>query len=110
MWVMRCSWPQEHTNVPVERQRLLFRGRLMKDNDALSKHHVEDGHTLLLIARPATQTSSVPPSPVTGPADAPQTPVSACVETLPRTVFRRCLTPPRPHLLHISHHPNQKRT
>lgn len=62
--------------MPVERQRLIFRGRLMKDSDELSKHHVEDGHTLLLIARPATQASTVPPSPVTGPADAPGTPVS----------------------------------
>ena len=96
--------------MPVERQRLLFRGRLMKDNDALSKHHVEDGHTLLLIARPATQTSSVPPSPVTGPADAPQTPVSACVASVPGTVVRHCLTLTRPYLLRTSHHPNQKRT
>ncbi|KAI3852249.1 hypothetical protein MKX03_028401 [Papaver bracteatum] len=50
--------------VPVEQQRLIFRGKVLKDNQCLSEYHVEDGHTLHLVARqPAQpQTSSGTPS------------------------------------------------
>ncbi|KAI3938422.1 hypothetical protein MKW98_015321, partial [Papaver atlanticum] len=50
--------------VPVDQQRLIFRGKVLKDNQCLSEYHVEDGHTLHLVARqPAQpQTSSGTPS------------------------------------------------
>lgn len=56
---------QEHTTLPVSRQRLLFRGQLMKNADSLDTLHVDDGDTLLLIARPVA--APVQPSPVTMP-------------------------------------------
>ncbi|KAI3994582.1 hypothetical protein MKX01_028326 [Papaver californicum] len=41
--------------VPVEQQRLIFRGKVLKDNQCLSEYHVEDGHTLHLVARQPVQ-------------------------------------------------------
>ena len=60
---------QNQTSIPPERQRLLFRGQAMKDASTLGEHHVDDGHTLLLIARP--ENLPVQPSPVTAPRAGP---------------------------------------
>ncbi|KAI3716762.1 hypothetical protein L1987_67876 [Smallanthus sonchifolius] len=35
----------------VEQQRLIFRGKVLKDEDLLSEYHVESGHTLHLVDR-----------------------------------------------------------
>lgn len=54
-------------NVPPELQRLICRGKVLKDDQRLSEYNVEDGHVLHLVARlaaPATdqgQTSDTPP-------------------------------------------------
>ncbi|KAL8256037.1 hypothetical protein R6Q59_031104 [Mikania micrantha] len=37
--------------LPVEQQRLIFRGKVLKDDDLLSEYYVENGHTLHLVAR-----------------------------------------------------------
>ncbi|CAF2041060.1 BnaA09g15900D [Brassica napus] len=39
------------TGVPVAQQRLIFRGRVLKDDHPLSEYHLENGHTLHLIVR-----------------------------------------------------------
>lgn len=49
--------------IPVEQQRLIFRGRVLKDDHLLSEYHLEDGHTLHLVAR-----QPVPAQPATGAA------------------------------------------
>ncbi|KAL3505459.1 hypothetical protein ACH5RR_035300 [Cinchona calisaya] len=41
--------------VPVEQQRLIFRGRVLKDDHLLSEYYVENGHTLHLVERQPTQ-------------------------------------------------------
>lgn len=43
----------EATGVPVDQQRLIFRGRVLKDDHLLSEYHLEDGYTLHLVARRA---------------------------------------------------------
>eukprot|EP00249_Psilotum_nudum_P020254 c27622_g1_i1 orf=139-3600(+) len=48
------------TGVPVESQRLICRGKVLKDNHLLSAYSVEDGHTLHLVTRHVPQPS--PPS------------------------------------------------
>lgn len=50
----------EATGVPLDQQRLIFRGRVLKDDHLLSEYHLEDGYTLHLVARRAAegQTSS----------------------------------------------------
>ncbi|KAF2324752.1 hypothetical protein GH714_016635 [Hevea brasiliensis] len=41
--------------VPVVQQRLIFRGKVLKDEHLLSEYQVENGHTLHLVARQPTQ-------------------------------------------------------
>ncbi|KAF5455692.1 hypothetical protein F2P56_025242 [Juglans regia] len=41
--------------VPVGQQRLIFRGRVLKDDHLLSEYHVENGHTLHLVERQPAQ-------------------------------------------------------
>ncbi|XP_020589078.1 large proline-rich protein BAG6 isoform X2 [Phalaenopsis equestris] len=46
------------TGVLSEQQRLICRGRVLKDDQLLSAYHVEDGHTLHLVVRQPHQLSS----------------------------------------------------
>ncbi|KAM1938654.1 hypothetical protein ACFX13_026613 [Malus domestica] len=46
------------TGVLSEQQRLICRGKVLKDDQLLSAYHVEDGHTLHLVLR-----QPIPPSP-----------------------------------------------
>ncbi|XP_074373008.1 uncharacterized protein LOC141713472 isoform X2 [Apium graveolens] len=46
------------TGVPVEQQRLIFRGKVLKDNHLLSEYQVDNGHTLHLVARQPSQPQS----------------------------------------------------
>ncbi|KAJ9549890.1 hypothetical protein OSB04_022433 [Centaurea solstitialis] len=46
--------------LPVGQQRLIFRGKVLKDEHRLSEYHVESGHTLHLVARQPSE--SQPPS------------------------------------------------
>ncbi|KAK7283777.1 hypothetical protein RIF29_13523 [Crotalaria pallida] len=43
------------TGVPANRQRLIFRGRVLKDEHILSEYHLENGHTLHLVERQPNQ-------------------------------------------------------
>lgn len=43
------------TSIPAGSQRLICRGKVLKDEDILSAYNVEDGHTLHLVTRPAPQ-------------------------------------------------------
>ncbi|XP_021902428.1 large proline-rich protein bag6-like isoform X2 [Carica papaya] len=49
--------------IPVSQQRLIFRGKVLKDDQPLSEYHVESGHTLHLVERQPSQSQ---PSPNTG--------------------------------------------
>ncbi|KAL9273769.1 Ubiquitin-like domain-containing protein, partial [Drosera capensis] len=46
------------TGIVTEHQRLIFRGKVLKDDQLLSAYHMEDGHTLHLVVR---DPASVPP-------------------------------------------------
>ncbi|KAI3426555.1 Ubiquitin-like domain-containing protein, partial [Psidium guajava] len=46
------------TGVVSEQQRLICRGKVLKDDQLLSAYHVEDGHTLHLVVRQPVQPSS----------------------------------------------------
>ncbi|KAF9425451.1 hypothetical protein BGZ94_007521, partial [Podila epigama] len=39
--------------VPSPRQRLIFQGRMLRDEDRLDNYALQDGHTLHLVTRPA---------------------------------------------------------
>ncbi|KAL2585413.1 hypothetical protein AAZV13_14G187100 [Glycine max] len=44
--------------VPVNQQRLIFRGKVLKDEHVLSEYHVENGHTLHLVERQPNQSQA----------------------------------------------------
>ncbi|XP_028790164.1 ubiquitin-like domain-containing protein CIP73 isoform X2 [Neltuma alba] len=48
------------TGVLSERQRLICRGKVLKDDQLLSAYHVEDGHTLHLVVRQPDLPGSLP--------------------------------------------------
>ncbi|XP_057959141.1 ubiquitin-like domain-containing protein CIP73 isoform X2 [Malania oleifera] len=48
------------TGVLSEQQRLICRGKVLKDDQLLSAYHVEDGHTLHLVVRQPIPSSSEP--------------------------------------------------
>ncbi|XP_057847508.2 uncharacterized protein LOC131057370 isoform X4 [Cryptomeria japonica] len=53
------------TGVPLERQRLICRGKVLKDDQLLSDYHVDNGHTLHLVVRqplPPSSSSTSGPS------------------------------------------------
>ncbi|KAE9592668.1 putative ubiquitin [Lupinus albus] len=57
--------------VPVNQQRLIFRGKVLKDEHILSEYHLENGHTLHLVERQPNQsqvsgTSSAEPTVTNG--------------------------------------------
>lgn len=39
------------TEIPEDRQRLLYRGRLLEDHQTLSSYSIENGHTIHCVAR-----------------------------------------------------------
>lgn len=46
--------------IPVGQQRLIFRGRVLKDDHPLSEYHLENGHTLHLVVRQSAESRSSP--------------------------------------------------
>ena len=42
---------QSETGLIPTRQRIIFRGKMLQENDLLSDYNVEDGHALHLVAR-----------------------------------------------------------
>ncbi|RWR92402.1 large proline-rich protein bag6-B [Cinnamomum micranthum f. kanehirae] len=44
--------------LPVGQQRLIFRGKVLKDDHLLSEYHLEDGHTLHLVVRQPVQSQT----------------------------------------------------
>lgn len=49
---------EEYANVPPERQRLIYSGRVLKDTDTLASHKVKEGHTIHLVKSSAPAGSS----------------------------------------------------
>ncbi|KAL4088299.1 hypothetical protein PRIC1_012723 [Phytophthora ramorum] len=68
------------TAVPVPRQRLIYRGKLLKDGAALAAYDLQDGHTVHLVAKPPTRAAS---------SNATQTNVAEQEEDAPGAVRRR---------------------
>ena len=64
----------EHANIPANGQRLIYSGRVLKDEDKLFKYQVKDGNTMHLI-KSAPKPSSSDPS--TGSASSSNIPPGA---------------------------------
>lgn len=67
----------DRTSVEVDRQRLIYRGKVLSDPDTVRSYNIESGHTIHMVARPANfrelQRDSQPTSPGVTPA-VPSTP------------------------------------
>uniref|UniRef100_A0A2P2LMV2 Scythe/bat3 n=1 Tax=Rhizophora mucronata TaxID=61149 RepID=A0A2P2LMV2_RHIMU len=48
----------DETGVPVGQQRLIFRGKVLKDEHLLSEYQLENGHTLHLVVRQPAQSQT----------------------------------------------------
>jgi hypothetical protein len=44
---------RETTSIDVERQRLIYRGKVMVDESSIRDYNIESGHTIHMVARPA---------------------------------------------------------
>ncbi|KAJ8905101.1 hypothetical protein NDN08_001611 [Rhodosorus marinus] len=53
--------------VPVERQRLIFRGAVLRDDKSLADYHLENGHVLHLVVKPEEPRPNNPGAPPGAP-------------------------------------------
>jgi ubiquilin len=59
----------EYADTPAERQRLIYSGRVLKDNETLASYKIKDGHTIHLVKSAASnQRQNPPPQPVASAA------------------------------------------
>ncbi|RAK87713.1 ubiquitin-like protein DskB [Aspergillus costaricaensis CBS 115574] len=67
----------EYADTPAERQRLIYSGRVLKDNETLATYKIKDGHTIHLVksapsnVRPGGAASTTSTSAPAGAAPAP---------------------------------------
>ncbi|KAH3911387.1 hypothetical protein HBI56_104650 [Parastagonospora nodorum] len=75
----------EYADVPAERQRLIYSGRVLKDHDTLSSVKIKDGHTVHLVKGAASNARQNPAnqgtSSTTGGAPTPQVPTNIAAGT-----------------------------
>ena len=54
---------EEYENIPVDRQRLIYSGRVMKNDDALSNYKIKAGNTIHLVKSAASNPAPQPSAP-----------------------------------------------
>lgn len=72
---------QENTEIPVAAQRLIYKGRILKDDDLISSQGLKDGHIMHLVksvaAAASTQEQQQQQQPAPAAGDAPAAPAPA---------------------------------
>ncbi|KAJ5567773.1 Ubiquitin-like protein DskB [Penicillium sp. DV-2018c] len=75
----------EYADTPAERQRLIYSGRVLKDNETLQAYNIKDGHTIHLVKSAASnqqrQNTAAQPNSGTSAAGATPSPAAAGVPT-----------------------------
>lgn len=69
----------EYADIPPERQRLIYSGRVLKDHDTLASTKIKDGHTIHLVKGAASNARQNPAA--TGTSTGGSTPAAAQVPT-----------------------------
>ncbi|KAK7186317.1 Deubiquitination-protection protein dph1 [Paraphaeosphaeria sporulosa] len=69
----------EYADIPPERQRLIYSGRVLKDHDTLASTKIKDGHTVHLVKGAASNARQNPAA--TGSSTGGSTPAAAQVPT-----------------------------
>lgn len=65
----------EYADIPAERQRLIYSGRVLKDQDTLSSAKIKDGHTVHLVKGAASNARQNPANQSAGASGSGSTPV-----------------------------------
>lgn len=73
---------QEKTQIEPDRQRLIYRGRVLNDGDNIGNYNIEDGHIIHMVAKPANyrelqQQAAAPSGSATESSGSPQVPRTA---------------------------------
>ena len=75
----------EYADTPADRQRLIYSGRVLKDNETLESYKIKDGHTIHLVKSAASNQQRTNPTgqanSTTAPAGATPSPPAAGVPT-----------------------------
>jgi ubiquilin len=71
----------EYADIPPDRQRLIYSGRVLKDPDALSSYKIKEGNTVHLVKGAASNQRQNPANSSTTTANAGSTPGNAGVPT-----------------------------
>lgn len=50
----------EYADTPADRQRLIYSGRVLKDNETLGTYKIQDGHTVHLVKSAASNQQAAP--------------------------------------------------
>lgn len=66
----------EHADTPADRQRLIYSGRVLKDNETLATYKIKDGHTIHLV-KSAASNQRQNPTPQAASSAAGTTPSSS---------------------------------
>lgn len=61
---------EEYANVPASAQRLIYSGKVLKDNDTLASHNVKEGNTMHLVKSAASNQRQNPAAQSSSPANA----------------------------------------
>ncbi|TVY56121.1 Deubiquitination-protection protein dph1 [Lachnellula suecica] len=62
----------DYEKVPADRQRLIYSGRVMKNEDALSKYNIKAGNTIHMVKSAQSNVAQNPASPATAAGSAPR--------------------------------------
>lgn len=72
----------EYADTPADRQRLIYSGRVLKDNETLSTYKIKDGHTIHLVkSAPSNQRQGGPSQSPSAATPGAATPAAAGVPT-----------------------------
>ena len=61
---------EEFENIPIERQRLIYSGRVMKNDDALSTYKIKAGNTIHMVKSAASNPTPAPAAASSAPTPA----------------------------------------
>jgi ubiquilin len=62
---------EHHANLPADRQRLIYSGRVLKDNDTVASSNIKSGHTVHLVKTAESNTRQNPAASSSGGQSAP---------------------------------------
>lgn len=72
----------EYADTPADRQRLIYSGKVLKDNDTLATYKIKEGHTIHLVKSAASNQRQNPPQTTSASAPSGSTPAAGVPSNL----------------------------